>query len=83
MQSAQAGRSGLQPCAVWVAALRGLNSEQTPNLPPHIPLESLAAEEVKDKVVRAIRGHKDWTSSTGPIPTRHLSVRFPGNRVKV
>lgn len=70
---------------MWLAALRGLDFDHAPDLPPHISLISLPADEIRLKVVKAMRGPMNWTTpgSIGPKPTRQLFVRFTANRTSV
>ncbi|KAH8106368.1 hypothetical protein DFH11DRAFT_1732917 [Phellopilus nigrolimitatus] len=60
---------------LWLAHLRGIPNNCAPDLPPHVPLESLDCIGLKTLVVRAVRGNWNWNSPS-PKATRELMVMF-------
>lgn len=65
-----------------MSALRGLDYDYTPDLPPGISIDSLTAMDLREKVVRATSGHYNWTSPDGPKPTEQRTVCCSERRTK-
>lgn len=56
--------------------LRGLDYDYVPDIPPHVDLESLSTADLREKIARSFRSHRNWTSPTGPTPSRLKAVRL-------
>ncbi|KAH8104306.1 hypothetical protein DFH11DRAFT_163094 [Phellopilus nigrolimitatus] len=62
---------------VWIAILHRLPRESMPSIAPH---ERRDEADFRELAIRAVRGYKNWTSSS-PKPSRRvrLSVIEPGS----
>ncbi|KAH8108542.1 hypothetical protein DFH11DRAFT_1881816 [Phellopilus nigrolimitatus] len=58
---------------LWLTHLRGLHNRFAPDLAPHVPIESLDGAHLKELVVRAVRGNRNWNSPS-PKVTREIKV---------
>lgn len=59
--------------------LAQLDYDHAPDVGPHTDLVSMQARDVKNLVVRALRGYMNWNSPGGPRITRQQISRFEGS----
>ena len=58
--------------------LRRLDRDCAVDFPPHVPVDTLSADELRDVVVRAARGYRNWTCAKQEFPkaTRQISLEI-------
>lgn len=71
--------------ATWIFHLQNLDINQTPRFAPFEQLEALSTEEIRERVIRAIRTSRNWAAPTilsiTTLATLHLSPRVLPDRI--
>ncbi|KAH8108377.1 hypothetical protein DFH11DRAFT_1110002 [Phellopilus nigrolimitatus] len=63
--------------SVWLYFLRNADLEHAPQISPSMSADALADAELRDHVVRAVRGHYNW-SSVNPHVTSTIRIEVGG-----
>ena len=64
---------------IWYNLLRRLPVSQTPDLPPHVRLESISTEDLRLLVIRAVRSYRNWLRGPKLRATREYQIRITRN----
>ena len=54
--------------------LLALDNYHAPNIPPHIRVENLSAETLRERVIFAVRGYRNWHNQAGPHPSTVVTL---------